>query len=380
LARRGIDALILERTDGGGNPIGETLDPSANPLLQRMGLAGALPASRALPCYGNRSAWGGDGSLAERDFLRDPYGHGWHLARPGFNAALLEIVAEAGARVWRQSRVVSLKRIDRAWRIGVETAGGVRLVTADSVIDATGRAGLASRWAGVRRRVFDRQVATVAFFAASPHPPAPLSSRWERGWGEGDTTTLVEAARDGWWYSALLPGGRLVVAWFTDPDLLAAQRAWRPEGWRELLARSEATRQRVTRHGGTLPDSIRVTAAGSALLPHVAGEGWVAAGDAAAAFDPLSSHGIGSALASGRRAAEAIAATLAGDDGAFSAYTDHLLASYARYLVLRHAYYAEERRWPDAPFWARRHAGIGVRGEARFFAVGQYRDREKVSS
>jgi hypothetical protein len=23
---------------------------------------------------------------------------------------------------------------------------------------------------------------------------------------------------------------------------------------------------------------------------------------------------------------------------------------------LRHAYYADERRWPDAPFWVRRHS------------------------
>ena len=28
---------------------------------------------------------------------------------------------------------------------------------------------------------------------------------------------------------------------------------------------------------------------------------------------------------------------------------------YAKYLWLRHAYYTDERRWPDPPFWARRH-------------------------
>ena len=58
--------------------------------------------------------------------------------------------------------------------------------------------------------------------------------------------------------------------------------------------------------------------------------------------------------ASGRR--EAVAATLAGDDTAFAAYSERVFAGYARYLWARHAYYADEQRWPDSPFWRRRHA------------------------
>ena len=77
-------------------------------------------------------------------------------------------------------------------------------------------------WRGrerVRRRAFDVQIAAVAVLdhkvcAAELH----------------DATTLIAAAEDGWWYAALLPNRRLAVAWFTDPDLLAASAAWRPSG------------------------------------------------------------------------------------------------------------------------------------------------------
>jgi flavin-dependent dehydrogenase len=93
------------------------------------------------------------------------------------------------------------------------------------------------------------------------------------------------------------------------------------------------------------------------LLTEPAGEGWAAAGDAAAAYDPLSSHGIGSALAGGRQAAATLVAALQGDAAALPAYGEGHRAGYARYLWSRHAYYADERRWPDAPFWKRRHAG-----------------------
>ena len=80
------------------------------------------------------------------------------------------------------------------------------------------------------------------------------------------------------------------------------------------------------------------------MLTQPEGEGWIAAGDAAAAHDPLSSHGIGSALDGGRRAARAVAAPLRGDDTAFPTYKERLLADYTRYLWTRNAYYRNERR------------------------------------
>ena len=104
-----------------------------------------------------------------------------------------------------------------------------------------------------------------------------------------------------------------------------------------------------------MPQRIDTFAARSSLLTKPTGDGWIAAGDAAAAYDPLSSHGIGSALADGRNAARAVAATLDGDPASFTTYRDRHLAGYTHYLCTRHAYYADEQRWPTAPFWSRRH-------------------------
>ena len=47
-----------------------------------------------------------------------------------------------------------------------------------------------------------------------------------------------------------------------------------------------------------------VVAAGTAHLDRPVGDGWLAAGDAAASFDPLSSQGILTAVLMGRDAAE----------------------------------------------------------------------------
>ena len=96
---------------------------------------------------------------------------------------------------------------------------------------------------------------------------------------------LIEAAADGWWYASLLPAGRLAVAWFTDPDLLARDGAWRPERWWDLLRASELTRELVAQSGCLMPGKVGIKAAGSSLSPRPTAMGWIATGDAAAAWD-----------------------------------------------------------------------------------------------
>jgi flavin-dependent dehydrogenase len=345
LTRRGVATIVLERSGGAGNPVGECLAPTINPLLHRLRLEGALTASGALPSHGNRSAWGGDGAPIERDFLREPFGHGWHLDRPAFNAALLQTAEAAGVLVWRHARVLSLARDAGDWEIDIELPDGVRTISAAWLIDASGRAAVVARNLGVRRRRFDTQVAVVASLEQSAGV-APLQ----------DATTHIEAEESGWWYAALLPDQRLTVTCFTDPDLLATSGVWRPDAWWRQLAASHLVWEAVSRHQYAVPERIQTVPAGSLLLPNPAGERWVAAGDAAATFDPLSSHGIGSALAGGEHAAAALASAIAGDVAALPAYAARVRTGYAKYLWLRHAYYADERRWPDAPFWVRRHS------------------------
>jgi len=97
-----------------------------------------------------------------------------------------------------------------------------------------------------------------------------------------------------------------------------------------------------------------VASACSQRLDPIAGDGWIAVGDAASAFDPLSSMGIMKALRSAVDAAAAILRHLAGERDAFAGYAQTIAADYTRYLDTRTRYYAMEQRWPDAPFWQRR--------------------------
>jgi flavin-dependent dehydrogenase len=87
----------------------------------------------------------------------------------------------------------------------------------------------------------------------------------------------------------------------------------------------------------------------------VTGERWIAVGDAATTYDPLSSQGIFKALQSGILASYAICDFFKGTPGGLEKYEALIKQEFDDYLATRADYYGQERRWQASPFWQRRH-------------------------
>lgn len=319
LARAGARTLVIERGNDSGDKVGESLAPDAKPLLERLGIWSDLAGDGHLPCHGNRSVWGSD-RVHELPFVFSPYGHGWHLDRRRFEQRLNERAREAGATRITNTSVVAVDRAHDAWRLTCR--GATEVVEAWFLIDATGRASRIARLLGARRLVHDPLVAVVTFLET----------------GDRDSYTLVEAAEEGWWYTAALPSYRLVAMFVTDPPAPA------------FIAPPPHTRARIAR--STAPP--RVVDAGSARLDRFAGDGWLAIGDAALSMDPLSSHGIAAALHGGMLAAEAIVSR---DTQRYISAMEKMWDGYAS---MRRTFYAAETRWPGAAFWARRRSSTAT--------------------
>ncbi|MEY9931754.1 flavin-dependent dehydrogenase [Catenulispora sp. GP43] len=346
LAREGRRVLLADA--GGGPPkLGESLVSVARLLLADLGVADEVLGSGHSPCYGSLSAWG-SADLHAVDSLRDPYGHGWHLDRPLFDRRLRTAAGAAGAEVADRTSV-SVQRLTRSsddgWRITLHDRqdGSERAVHCRWVIDATGRKAAIAIPAGARRRTTDRLTAHHLTLAAVPgarDQPA-------------DGRNLVESDPDGWWYTALMPSRRRLVVYFTDPDLPSAVPRTATEFRRRMLATRHVS-ARVRDHDlTTLPAPGRAPAH-TAYLDRVHGPGWTAAGDAAAAFDPLSSQGILTALYTGLSAGKAVAARLRGDMAALPEYATAVATARAAYGQGYRAVHAQEARWAQHPFWARR--------------------------
>jgi len=334
LASRGLDVVVVDRaarpTPGSGRrmKIGESLPPDAGSLIDQLGVRERFEAGTHLPCYGNKSYWGGD-EARHHDFVSHPRGdHGWHIDRVEFEHMLVERAIEVGVAFHGGTTVTGACRSGDRWDVALACVDG-RSIEAryDFVVDATGRAAWFARRQGVDRLVEDDPLALVAFLGTAEVVE--------------DTTTLVESTDAGWWYSAAIPGQRMATAFFCKPDE-HERAAWLQEdGWWALLSRAPHTERRIADGRGGILAPPRFVSAQSAILERLHGDGWLAVGDAAMTYDPIASHGLMLAMVGARDAARAIHRALAGEGHALAAYDALMWAAFQQYGRQRLRLYAQ---------------------------------------
>ena len=354
LARAGRSVLLADVRPAGRLRVGEGLPPAAHSLLGELGVLEAFLAGGHRTSFGNVSAWGA-AEPRSADFIRQPHGRGYQLDRLRFDAMLKAAAAAAGVAVREGARLTHAGGADRGGAPGTAlqlVAGGhATALSCRWLVDAGGRpASLARRFGATRSRI-DRLVA----FSMLLRPAAET---------DRDGRTLVEADEQGWWYSALLPSGARLATYLSDADLVDRRALLSARGlWSKLMA-TRLLALVCMEHGHRAAGEPQGADASSGRLDAFSGPGWLAVGDAALSFDPLSSQGIANALHTGLQGARTVDALLRGDGAAAAGYAAHLAAIHDAYLRHRQTFYDIERRWPHAPFWWRRHGARGATGRS----------------
>ena len=246
LARCGRSVLVLEREAKFGQRIGEGLPPEANPILQSLGVWDSFRAQGHLPSFGNRSIWSSP-NVEERNFLFNPYGNGWHLDRQAFQTMLLEGARLEGSHVCCGARLIGTSTNALGCRVRLATSECTAEVAARFIIDCSGRAAQVAIANGGHRIRIDELAA--AFVRCRP-----LNATDE------DSATLVEAAPDGWWYTARVPGGKRVIVFLTDGDILKVLRMNQIDSFHGQLRFTAAISEIVRRFRYQLVDKPRGSA------------------------------------------------------------------------------------------------------------------------
>jgi flavin-dependent dehydrogenase len=320
LARRGIRVALLEATRLEGDRYGETLPPEINPVLRELGLWDAFSALNSVPAPGIVSAWGSAIPL-EQDFISNAHGCGWHIDRNRFDAMLCQEGAAAGVSIFLACQVrperISDGVVNMNWRLGD--------INAAFVVDAAGRTGLRLDDA----YDYEKDDALLAIVLR-------LS-----GADTTDLRTVIETTPQGWWYTAPLPNGQMIAMFFTDPEIYSNEGIVPGD----QLEHAPLTAHRL-RSSRIL--TSRVVHAPSACRAKMSGDGWLAVGDSASSYDPLSGRGIFKACRHGAAAAVAIST------GAMDDYDTRVRREFDEYVRQRRTHYASERRWPESIFWQKR--------------------------
>ncbi len=342
LARAGItDVLVVEAGSYADARIGESIPPESRILFRRLGIDEAFVAQAHEPCYGSCSYWGSD-KRGYNDSVLSPHGHGWHLDRRRFDAFLASQARAAGVELLTGHALVASGPGDPSgYMLSLGRAAHVASrVQADFVVDASGARSVFARQRGATR-LDSNPLICIAARLARPDAGAPASM-----------LTHLEAVEHGWWYLASVPGNTVVVMFATHAQAVRTMRLHQPEPWHRMLRAARRTWQLVCDLGLDLLDlRLKSHPAPSQHLDRLYGDHWLAIGDAASAYDPITAQGIIKSLSHGVAAAEAIQKRMDGDPDALDAFSRMVQAQYRHYLQMRHHFYSLERRWPEADFW-----------------------------
>jgi flavin-dependent dehydrogenase len=322
LARLGWRTAIFECTAFDKNRYGETLPPEINPLLRDLGLWDAFISLGPVESPGIISTWGSPQPV-EIDFVANAYGCGWHIDRNRFDMMLCQQAVEAGATLLLNRRLKWTAE-ERGWRADEFQAG--------FLVHANGRHGIISRKS--RPGGLEDELLAIVLRVAG-------------GKELRDRRTLIETVPSGWWYSALLPDGTVLAMLFTGIEIYRGQEI----SIGADLAAAPLTRQRF--EGGRLCMAPKIVYTPCGLRAPMFGERWLAVGDSASAYDPLSGRGIFKAFNHGKAAAKAIDSVLS-DSGAMEQYESQVRLEFEAYSRQRLQFYGNEGRWPNQPFWRAR--------------------------
>jgi flavin-dependent dehydrogenase len=261
---------------------GEGLADSAAAVLSRLGFGDLLNEAHHVRCHGVACV-----TAAGRVVHPWP---GFILDRPRFTADLMAAAVASGCEHVRGE--ISAVVVDQAGNgvtLRIKTQTDFKTISTAMVIDATGRKAAVARRIGAARRVFTNLAAAWVSLPANEITAEP-------------GTLAIEAAGAHWWYVAV---GRRAAA--------AASLGRRPPGdcasWLAAARRTELLADLAP----ATPVRPVIQPANVSVLEPVCGDGWLACGDAAATFDPLSGYGLGFAIGTGYAAARAADAQLRGD-------------------------------------------------------------------
>ena len=325
LAKAGHRVALVDPVAPEQWKVGESLPGAAMRLLRRLGipdLEELMGKGNVKSCVANASAWKSE-RWHYQDALMSPEGGGWHLMRHLFDEGLRKKAREAGVH-FISARIHDITQTSARFEVVLKPEE-VDSFQASWLIDATGRSAVVARRLGAQKAPIDRQLA--AYVWLSPQL------------GDVDNTTRVKSVPDGWWYTSRLPNSSRVLAFHGAADRVG-QMVKDPLLFLNACNQTDLLPYPIQLMPQHLIGPIRSHDAGVSKLAQPFGKNWLAIGDAALSFDPLSSQGIFFALYSGVRGAEALLQAWEQPSA-----TDKVMAHYAQLVQKVFEANMERRRY-----------------------------------
>jgi FADH2-dependent halogenase len=317
LARRGRTVVVLERERFPRFHIGESQLPWTNEILHTLGVRDTIAASGFIEKWGAsfRGPDGPDERYADFQFAREtPTPQTFQVLREKFDEILLRHAEKSGARVLEEHRMVdAVFEGDGVTLSYSDKHGGAGTMRVGVVVDASGRAGVLAKRFG--RHEPDPLLLNIAVHAQYEGIPRAAGRR------AGDIRMFTRPDMGWLWFIPLSDTVISVGAVIPQRVHRRESKATAEESLAHYLAGTPASLPLLEKAQRVSP--ARFDADYSYLATCMAGDRWVAVGDAAAFLDPVFSTGVMLAMQGGLEIAEAIDNGLRNGDVSARIFADY---------------------------------------------------------
>jgi flavin-dependent dehydrogenase len=303
LSRLGRKVIVLEKAHHPRFHIGESLLPMNLPLFERLGV---LDKVQAMGVFKPGADFEADNERGYNTFafsraIGNSPPHAYQVWRQDFDKMLFDHARATGADAREGHEVIAVQQINsRRSNVEVHTEQGHSYrITAQYVVDATGRDTFLSSKKRLRRKNIEHQSAAIFghFRGAECRP------------GEDAGNISIYRFDHGWIWMIPLPKGVMSIGAVCRPAYLKQRKGKTVDFLMETLNQNESLRKRIAQ-AELIGDEVRVTGNYSYDSTRMGGPGWVMIGDAFAFLDPVFSSGVYLAMSGAEQAATVVDSAL----------------------------------------------------------------------
>lgn len=338
LAKQGLKVAVFDSQGPEKRSFGECVHGNITPILAKLNLLEQFEQTGHFALQGYQIEWDGAGEY-ERHLLASPHGTGWILNRSAFDKTLFLQAQQAGVEIFWHARLHHLKLQGEKWDLVIKHDDGTHSsVTANFAIDASGRARVLTRKLGVSEKKADTLIACCSYLQHSA-----THSMFAK-------KAIIQSDQYGWWYLVPFSSSQSSLCYFTDTDLSIPKSA---DALLEMANTHSALTQYLTACEPDKTTPFKIIPAYSSSLASYFGKRWLALGDAACSYDPLSSYGVTSALGSAFYGASALLKYFNNEPQYLGVYQQLMQARFLDFLEQKDIEYSKVSHYQSA-FWHRR--------------------------
>jgi flavin-dependent dehydrogenase len=334
LKKKGIRHLVLDRKNMAKHfALAETLPPSAMPLLQSLDLIKIFEKNAIQKTYGYHSMWGNTRIQNNNFFSQLSYKNGLKINKKAIIDDLEQLCNED---VMGYEKMLNMIISKDEVTIEVENNHQKEIINAKMIIDATGRNRAILKKLNIPIQLHDNLICFSCHLPRVKHPKLTYD-------------IFVESFEDGWGIVSALDEETNILSVFTNKENLIQLRLKDYKGWQSVLSKTIVLKDFLAKQAEV---KIVGSDANCSIANCLSGENWMAVGDAALSFDPLSSYGIANAIYTVKEALSVIESyILTGDRKGFAAYSKTLFSAFDSYYMVKNELYRAESRWMESSFW-----------------------------